>query len=102
MEENYDFKESQNISILNNNRLVKKTSFSSLIKPENLLFYVNNQIISNNYEKNSSQIISIIFEIIKPNLIFNEDSRTFNIKKSDKHGNTLKSLAPKKNKTQKY
>ena len=72
LEENYDFKESQNISILNNNRLVKKTSFSSLIKPENLLFYVNNQIISNNYEKYSSQIISIIFEVIKPNLILNE------------------------------
>ena len=51
LEENYDFKESQNISILNNNRLVKKTAFSSLIKPENLLFYVNNQIILNNYSK---------------------------------------------------
>ena len=72
LEENYDFKESQNISILNNNRLVKKTSFSSLIKPENLLFYVNNQIILNNYEKYSSQIISIIFEVIKPNLYLNE------------------------------
>ena len=36
LEENYDFKESQNVSILNDNRLVKKTSFSSLIKPENL------------------------------------------------------------------
>jgi putative nucleotidyltransferase with HDIG domain len=72
LEENYDFKESQNISILSNNRLVKKTSFSSLIKPENLLFYVNNQIISNNYDKYSSQIISIIFEVIKPNLILNE------------------------------
>lgn len=72
LEENYDFKESQNISILNNNRLVKKTAFSSLIKPENLLFYVNNQIILNNYEKYSSQIISIIFEVIKPNLYLNE------------------------------
>ncbi len=72
LEENYDFKESQNISILNNNRLVKKTAFSSLIKPENLLFYVNNQIILNNYEKYSSQIISIIFEVIRPNLYLNE------------------------------
>ena len=49
-----------------------------------------------NYNKETGNIESI------PNLIFNEDSRTFNIKKSDKHGNTLKSLAPKKNKTQKY
>ncbi len=72
LEENYDFKESQNVSILNDNRLVEKTSFSSLIKPENLLIYVNNQIITNNYEKYSSQIISIIFEVIEPNLILNE------------------------------
>ena len=72
LEENYDFKKTQNVSILNDNRLVKKVSFSSLIKPENLLFYVNNKIISNNYEKYSSQIISIIFEVIKPNLTLNE------------------------------
>ena len=34
-----------------------------------------------------------------PNLTFKEDSRTFYIKKPDKHGTTLKTLAPKKNKT---
>ena len=34
-----------------------------------------------------------------PNLVFKEDTRTFYIKKSEKHGTTLKSLAPKKNKT---
>lgn len=49
-----------------------------------------------NYNKETGNIESI------PNLIFNEDSRTFIMKKNDKHGNTLKSLAPKKNKTQKY
>mgnify|MGYP007096128561 FL=1 len=36
------------------------------------------------------------------NLIFNEDTRCFDLKKPDKHGTTLKSLAPKKNKTQKF
>ena len=30
-----------------------------------------------------------------PALIFNEETRTFVLKKGDKHGNTLKSLAPK-------
>ena len=34
-----------------------------------------------------------------PNLTFREDTRTFYIKKPDKHGSTLKSLPPKKNKT---
>ena len=36
-----------------------------------------------------------------PNLVFNEDSRIFCIKKNDKHVSTLKSLAPKKNRTAK-
>ena len=36
-----------------------------------------------------------------PNLVFNEDSRIFCIKKNGKHISTLKSLAPKKNKTAK-
>lgn len=37
-----------------------------------------------------------------PNLIFNSENRRFFIKKNDKHVNTLKSLGPKKNKTQKF
>lgn len=37
-----------------------------------------------------------------PALYFSEENRTFYIKKNDKHGNTLKSLAPKKNRTQKF
>ncbi len=32
-----------------------------------------------------------------PNLTFNEDTKVFNMKKSDKHVSTIKSLAPKKN-----
>ena len=49
-----------------------------------------------NYNKSTGIIESI------PNLLFNEESRSFYMKKGDKHGNTLKSLAPKKNKTQKF
>ena len=49
-----------------------------------------------NYNKSTGVIESI------PNLLFNEETRCFYMKKGDKHGNTLKSLAPKKNKTQKF
>lgn len=49
-----------------------------------------------NYIRETGKIDSI------PNLIFNNETRTFYMKKGDKHGNTLKSLAPKKNKTQKF
>jgi hypothetical protein len=49
-----------------------------------------------NYNKDTGVIESI------PNLLFNEETRNFYIKKSEKHGNTLKSLPPKKNKTHKF
>lgn len=45
------------------------------------------------YDKEIGEIIDI------PNLVFNEISRSFNIKKSDKHVSSLRSLAPTKNKT---
>ena len=44
------------------------------------------------YDKDICEIIDI------PNLVFNENTRNFNIKKSDKHVSSLR-LAPIKNKT---
>ena len=46
-----------------------------------------------NYDKNIGEIVDI------PNLVFNELNRTFNLKKSDKHVSSLRTLAPVKNKT---
>ena len=48
------------------------------------------------YSRENGTIVSI------PNLIFNEETRRFYIKKNEKHVNTIKSLAPKKNKTHKF
>jgi len=45
------------------------------------------------YNKETKIIINI------PNLIFNPETREFILTKSDKHVSTVKSLAPKKNKT---
>jgi len=45
------------------------------------------------YNRNDGVIENI------PNLLFNEENRSFYIKKGDKHVNTLKSLGPKKNRT---
>ena len=46
-----------------------------------------------NYDKNSGELIDI------PNLCFNELTREFSLRKSDKHVSSLRSLAPIKNKT---
>lgn len=64
-----------------------------------LLYCLERKYISKikdvNYNRTTGEIESI------QNLIFNEDTRSFNIKKNEKHSNTLKSLAPRKNKTYK-
>jgi len=70
-EENFDIKNNQKISILNNNKLINSTSYEKLIKPKNLNTYVNNKIIEYNIEKYKPQIYSLIFELIKPNLSYN-------------------------------
>ena len=50
IEENYDFKESQQVSLLLNNKVVNSTSYDKLIKPENLITFINNRIIELNIE----------------------------------------------------
>ena len=72
LEENFDFKESQLISILLDNKLVNSTYFNRLIKPEDLITFINNKIIETNSEKYKSQIISLVFDIINPNLFYDK------------------------------
>jgi hypothetical protein len=55
---------------------------------ERKLFNKSKDVIYNN----------LLFKIDKiPTLIFNDDNKTFIMKKNDKHISTIKSLAPKKN-----
>ena len=68
LEENFDFKDSQLISILLDNKLVISTYYNKLIKPEDLITFVNNKIIETNNETYKSQIISLVFDVITPNL----------------------------------
>ena len=72
IEENYDFKESQQVSLLLNNKVVNSTSYDKLIKPENLITFINNRIIELNIELYKSQIISLVFDVITPNIIYNK------------------------------
>ena len=72
IEENFDFKGSQLVSILSENKLIRSVYFENLILPENLLTFINNKIIEYDSDQYRSQIISLIFDIIQPNLIFND------------------------------
>lgn len=73
LEENYDFKDNQQISIIFNNKLIKSTYFKYLIQPQNLITFINNKIIEYNFEKFKPQIISLVFEELRPNLIYDEN-----------------------------
>ena len=71
-EENFDIKNNQKISIINNNKLINSTSYDKIIKPENLNTYINNRIIEYDIEKYKPQIYSLVFELITPNLSYNK------------------------------
>ena len=64
-----------------------------------LIYCLDRKYLSKIKDIDYDRDIGIINNI--PNLIFNKETRQFNIKKNDKHISTLKSLAPKKNKTAK-
>ena len=72
LEENFDFKDSQLIRVLLDNKLVNSTYFDRLIKPEDLITFINNKIIETGSEKYKSQITSLVFDIITPNLSYNK------------------------------
>ena len=72
LEANFDFKDSQLISILLDNKLVNSTYYNRLITPEDLITFINNKIIETNSEKYKSQIISLVFDIITPNLFYDK------------------------------
>lgn len=72
LDENFDFNKNQTISILLDNKQVKLTDFNLLIKPESLLLFVNNKILEYDTETYKSEIISVVFDLISPNLSFNE------------------------------
>ena len=72
IEENFDFNDNQLVSILSENKQIKSTIYNQLIKPKDLLLFINNKIIQNKLEKFKSQIISVVFDLIKPNLKYNE------------------------------
>ena len=72
LEENFDFNDNQLVSILSENKQIKSTIYNQLIKPKDLLLFINNKIIQNKLEKFKSQIISVVFDLIKPNLKYNE------------------------------
>ena len=72
LDENYDYKSNQIVSLLINNKQINSGYFSDFHKPEDLLTFINNEIISLNVQEFKPQIVSILFDLVESNISLNE------------------------------
>ena len=73
LDQNYDYKSTQIVSLLINNKQVNSGYFSDFHKPEDLLTFINNEIISLNVQEYKPQIVSILFDLVESNISLNEN-----------------------------
>lgn len=73
LDQNYDYKSNQIVSLLINNKQVNSGYFEDIHKPEDLLTFINNEIISLNIQEYKPQIVSILFDLVKSNISLNEN-----------------------------
>lgn len=72
LDENYDYKSHQIVSLLINNKQISSGYFSDFHKPEDLLTFINNEIISLNIQEYKPQIVSILFDLAESNISLNQ------------------------------
>ena len=72
LDENYDYKSNQIVSLLINNKQISSGYFSDFHKPEDLLTFINNEIISLNIQEYKPQIVSILFDLAESNISLNQ------------------------------
>ena len=72
LDENYDYKSNQIVSLLINNKQMSSGYFSDFHKPEDLLTFINNEIISLNIQEFKPQIVSILFDLAESNISLNQ------------------------------
>ena len=72
LDENYDYKSNQIVSLLINNKQIRSGYFSDFHKPEDLLTFINNEIISLNVQEFKPQIVSILFDLAESNISLNQ------------------------------
>jgi len=73
LDQNYDYKSNQIVSLLINNKQVNSGYFADIHKPEDLLIFINNEIISLNIQEYKPQIVSILFDLVESNISLNEN-----------------------------
>ena len=72
LDQNYDYKSNQIVSLLINNKQVNSGYFADIHKPEDLLTFINNEIISLNIQEFKPQIVSILFDLAESDISLNQ------------------------------
>ena len=88
LDEAYDFSQDKSVILLENNREVYNTTFSKLIKIENIKPYLELQMTSRLAPKDSNTVLSIFYDIIQPNLSLNKSITEQSLQEQ------LKSISP--------
>ena len=71
LDKNYDYKSNQIVSLLVNNKQLSSGFFSDFYIPEELLLSINNQIITLNVQEYKPQIVSLLFDLLEPDVSLN-------------------------------
>ncbi|MDT0557592.1 HDIG domain-containing protein [Ichthyenterobacterium sp. W332] len=72
LKEDYDFKDEKQVVILEGQVQKKSVTYASLTKPDGFKIALNSALNNSDYLEYKNDLLSIFFDIIKPNLEFNE------------------------------
>ncbi len=72
LNENYDFAEDKSIVILDGRENKKEGFYSSLIQQNDVKKIINNTLIKNNLSSFETEFVSLFFDVVEPNLVFNK------------------------------
>ncbi len=73
LKENYDYSSNQEVVLLDNQKEIKRAAFSNLINIDNIRQTIEKELVNEGIEAYKVQLISLFFDIIKPNTILNKN-----------------------------
>ncbi len=73
LKENYDYSSNQEVVLLDNQKEIKRAAFSNLINIDNIRQTIEKELVNEGIEAYKVQLISLFFDIIKPNTILNQN-----------------------------
>ena len=73
LKESYDYSQNQDIVLLDNQKELNRTKFPNLINIDNIRKTIEKEIANENFEAYKVPLISLFFDVIKPNVSLNKN-----------------------------